>query len=59
LRIKVKLLLEELAKRIGMIVKIKLIRNLYLYFRKPDPASVYDEKRVPGRMYSFIANKPQ
>src|SRR5260221_1737658 len=35
-----KLLLEKLAKRIGMVGRIKLIRNLYLSFRKPDPASV-------------------
>lgn len=51
-------ILKPLKKRIGFLADIPFIREWYKRYRKFKVASVYDEREVPGRLYSFIAQKP-
>ena len=49
--------ITHLNKRIGVFSRLSIIQKLY--FRKIglNKESVYDEKNVPGRMYSYLCIK--
>ncbi len=51
-------LLLPLEKKIGGLSKNKWIQKLYFYLIKTDLKKLNDEKRIPGRMYSYAAIKP-
>jgi len=51
-------ILKPLRNKVGAIANISFVREWYKRYRKFNPDTVYDEHRVPGRLYSFIAQKP-
>lgn len=48
----------KLFRRVGPFAKLSLFKNLYKRKIKFDVNKIFDEAKVPGRMYSFIALKP-
>ena len=49
--------LKQLHKKISFLANFKLIQNLYFKKINLNPEKVYDERTIPGRMYSYIALK--
>ena len=49
--------INHLKRKIGFLANSKLLQGLYLSFKKINMNDCYDEKRIPGRMYSYIATK--
>lgn len=49
--------INHLKGKIGFLANSKLLQGLYLYFKKINKHDCYDEKHIPGRMYSYIATK--
>ncbi|MEM4736744.1 MAG: methyltransferase domain-containing protein [Nitrososphaeria archaeon] len=45
----------RLREKIGIVAESSFIFALYKWIKGIKPGKVYDEKKVPGRMYSFIA----
>jgi SAM-dependent methyltransferase len=50
-------IISSLRKRIGLLASFPLMQTFYLKYIKFDPSNVYNEKAVPGRLYTFIARK--
>ncbi|HNS11825.1 MAG TPA: class I SAM-dependent methyltransferase [Bacteroidia bacterium] len=48
---------QELIRKIGALAKLKLFLNTYIKINKFRFGHAKDERRIPGRMYSFIAHK--
>ena len=55
---KEKKFINSLRKKIGPLVNVGFIVNLLKKYYKFDRNQAYDERRIPGRMYTFLAVKP-
>jgi hypothetical protein len=51
--------ISYLKSKIGILGHIPMVQSLYLRRIGFSSAQIFDEKIVPGRMYSFIAKKTQ
>ncbi len=51
-------IIRQLRRKIGPLARIGLFKMLYKKYSGFNPALAYDERRVPGRMYTFLAVKP-
>lgn len=50
--------IESLArKKLGILSRIAWIKNRAIKYMKNKTGKVYDEKQIPGRMYTFLATK--
>lgn len=47
----------HLYKKIGVLAKVPLVQKIYFKKIKLNKESVYDENKVPGRMYSYLCIK--
>ena len=43
--------------KIGVLSKISFLQKIYFKKISLDKESVYDEKKIPGRMYSYLCIK--
>jgi ubiquinone/menaquinone biosynthesis C-methylase UbiE len=48
---------SKIKKRIGILANFPFLIPLYKWFRKIDRNTILDERKIPGRMYSYIAIK--
>jgi len=48
---------SKMKKRIGILANFPFLILLYKWFKKIDRNSILDERKIPGRMYSYIAIK--
>jgi ubiquinone/menaquinone biosynthesis C-methylase UbiE len=49
--------LEKLAKKVGPLARVELIKNLYLRKNGLTYQQYFDESKVAGRMYTYITKK--
>jgi len=50
-------IIAKLKKKIGLLSKIKLIQNIVFKLINFNLQEVYDERKIPGRMYSYLCVK--
>ena len=57
LNVKKQRLILKLNKKIGKLSKLRILKNILFRMKKLTMENVYDETKVPGRMYSYVCIK--